>query len=55
MNDIGQFDDFAGEITIKADSLALGRGKHYVVAWTTDHMGKRKVYIPEKCNCIVSA
>jgi len=39
-NDIDQFDDFAGEITVKADNSALACGKHYVVVWATDHMGK---------------
>lgn len=42
MNDIGQFDDFAGEITIKADNSALACGKHYAVVWATHHMGKWK-------------
>lgn len=40
MNDIGQFSDFAGKITIKADNSVLACGKHCVVVWATDNTGK---------------
>lgn len=40
MNDSGQFNDSACEITIKAENSVLAHGKHYVVVWATDHMGK---------------
>lgn len=40
MNDIGQCDDFAGEITIKADNSVLACGKRFAVVLGIGHMGK---------------
>ena len=40
MNYTGQFDDFAGEITIKGGNSALACGKQCLVVWATDHTGE---------------
>lgn len=53
MNDIGQRNDFAGEITIKADNLILACGKYFAVVLGTDHMGKWKSTSLWKYNCVV--